>query len=153
MAFSYVEVEGIIPLIKGNVTGKRLEFLKRTSENISARLSAWFPTLRHQWEAAEPDSPLRELVRVMVEEASRRSFANPDNMASETAGPYAYTRFDSEDPLKAYFHPRDLEALERLLNQEVNKQAGPISTGIALGVARPSPRPGTVVKQNRWVRH
>lgn len=142
MAFKYVDAESVTPLIKGKVTGWRATFLDRQLEILSARLNAWYPTLKKQWEESEKDSELRGLVDIMVTEAARKLTNNPEMMSSETAGPFAYSRFDSEDPYKNLFMPRDVQALEELLSAATNQQVGAIKMSIPYGVAKPLSRPG-----------
>lgn len=149
--FAFANPERVAKLIKGNVTGERMELLTETLINISSRLNGWYPGLRAQWEESDPDSPLRELVRVMVSEYAKKIVSNPDGMSSETMGPYAYSRFDSEDTAKTIFGKQDVEALERLLNAETKKNVGSITVQPALrpvAVRRPGWR--NKPRRTRW---
>ena len=89
MAFSFVTVEEVKPLIKGSVTGWREDLLAKTLQNMSIRLSAWYPGLRVAFDEADEDSDLVGLVKIMISEVARKVVSNPDGMSSETAGPYA----------------------------------------------------------------
>lgn len=130
--FAFADPVRVKRLIKGNVTGSREELMEETLLNISARLIGWYPDLRSQWEEAEEGSPLRELVRVMVSEYTRKIVGNPEGMSSETMGPYAYSRFDSEDTARNVFGDKDINALEALLMAERRKSAGSITMGMAV---------------------
>lgn len=152
MALRYADSEDVIPLLKGKVTGWRAAFLEKQLDMISTRLSAWYPTLPNQWEESEPDSLLRSHVNMMVSEAARKVVSNPEAMSSETAGPYAYSRYDSEDPVKMLFLPRDIEALEALLDAEKGKQATVVRTGLPMGRAKPMTYPGRTAFGNPWRR-
>lgn len=130
--FMFVDPERVKRLIKGNVTGGREELLTETLVNISARLIGWYPDLKPQWEAADEDSPLRGLVRAMVSEYVKKIVGNPEGMSSETMGPYAYSRFDSEDTARVIFGDKDVAALERLLMAERKRSTGNITTHPAI---------------------
>lgn len=148
--FSYAEPERVAKLIKGKVEGWRMDLLEETLVNLSVKLSAWLPGLRAQWEESAPDSEIRELARVMVSEAARKSVTNPEGVSSETMGPYAYSKFDSEDTAKSLFPAQDLKALGDLLNAEKQKNRGSFTMGLALKPVAPSPHPGWYT--NRTVR-
>lgn len=150
--FTFADPERVKRLIKGNVAGSRLDLLEETLLNISGRLTGWYPDLRRQWEEAEEGSPLRELVRVMVSEYTRKIVGNPDGMSSETMGPYAYSRFDSEDTARVIFGDRDISALEALLMAERKKSAGSITMNMAntpVAIKRPGVR-GKSQLRTRW---
>lgn len=153
MAFKFIEPNDVRPLIKGKLSGWREEFLDAQIELLSARLNAWYPTLRRHWEESDEDSTLRGLIRAMMVEAAKKLVNNPEMMSSETAGPYAYSRFDSEDPYKQMFMPRDLEALEDLLDAERNKQAGHVQMGLPFSRAKPMPRPRRYAAGRKWKRY
>lgn len=149
--FSYADPVRVKRLIKGNVTGWREDLLNESLVNLSAKLSAWYPGLRDMWLAEPEDSELRELVRVMVSEAVRKIVSNPEGMSSETMGPYAYSRFDSEDSARSLFPKADLEALERLLLAERRKKVSHIKVQPAMrpvAVERPGRR--TYHTRQRW---
>lgn len=152
MAFSFVPAEDVKPLIKGNVTGWREELLEKTLQNTSMRLSAWFPGLKSAFDNADPDSELVNLVKVMVSEVAKKTVTNPDGMASETAGPYAYSRFDSEDVAKAMFNSKDLAALAELLNAERDRKATRATMSPTSIPGYPMPARGRYMKANRWWR-
>lgn len=150
--FSYADPERVKRIIKGQVTGSREELLIETLINHSAKLSAWFPGLRTQWEDAAEGSELKELVRVMVSESAKKIVSNPEQMSSETMGPYAYSRFDSEDAAKALFPARDLAALESLLRAEQQKNVGSFHTPLAIQPhtqVRPGYGPKTHLRRGR----
>lgn len=153
MAFTFVEASSISSTMKVPQVGWREEFLNTTLVNVSARLLAWFPTLKTAWEEAAEDSPLRGLVTAMVSEAVRKIVNNPDGMSSETMGPFAYSKFDSEDISKSLFNGRDLKALEDLLNAEARKQRGSFQMRSATLPAAPMPRPGKFTNSYRWRRY
>ena len=119
--FSYAQPEDVVPLVKGSVTGPRMELLEYSLYMSSVRLSAWYPGLKKAWEQAEEGSEIKELVTVMIMDAGRKVLSNPEGMSSETIGPYAYSRFDSEDWVKSLFLPRDLLAIEEFLLAEERK--------------------------------
>lgn len=129
--FTFADPERVKRLIKGNVTGSREELMEETLLNISGRLIGWYPDLKRQWEETEEGEPLRELVRVMVSEYTRKIVGNPEGMSSETMGPYAYSRFDSEDTARTIFGDKDIDALERLLLSGRNRSAGSITINMA----------------------
>lgn len=150
--FAFADPERVKRLIKGNVTGDREALLEETLVNISSRMMGWYPDLRRQWEDAEEGSPLRELTRVMVSDYARKIVGNPDGVSSETMGPYAYSRFDSEDTARKVFDDRDIAALEGLLTAERNKPAGSITMNMAntpVYVTRPGNR-GRDSLRTRW---
>lgn len=151
--FSYAKYEAVEQMLKGNVVSWRSDYLHRTLKNISVRLSAWYPGLRAAWEEAPEDSELKGLVTAMVEEAARKVIANPDGVSSETMGPYAYSKFDSEDPSKGLFDLKDLQALETLFDAEKGRQVGGISMVPTMLPAAPMPRPGKYTNANRWRRY
>lgn len=153
MAFSFVTVEEVKPLIKGSVTGWREDLLEKTLQNMSIRLSAWYPGLRVAFDEADEDSDLVGLVKIMISEVARKVVSNPDGMASETAGPYAYSRFDSEDYAKSMFNRQDLASLELLLNSEKSKKARKTSMYLETLPAAPMPRRGRYTNSDPWRRH
>lgn len=120
MTFSFVTVDAVEPFLKGVSSDQRKKLITAYAENISARLCGWYPTLKGRWDADEADSPLRVFVTAMVTEAVRRRVNNPDGFSSETIGPFAYSKFDSEDSFKNLFLARDLTALEAMLAPDTN---------------------------------
>lgn len=120
MAFSFVTVDDVEPFLKGVSSDQRKKLITAYAENISARLCGWYPTLKGRWDADEADSPLRVFVTAMVTEAVRRRVNNPDGFSAETIGPFAYSKFDSEDSFKNLFLARDLTALEAMLAPDTN---------------------------------
>lgn len=153
MAFTFVSAEVVTSQMKGTVTGWKLELLESTLENLSARLAAWYPGLRTAYSEAQEDSELRNLVDAMITDAARKIANNPDGMSSETMGPFAYSRFDSEDTSKYLFNLRDLKALEDLLAQGKRKQVGSIRLNTPMKPAAPMPRPGKYTNSYRWKRY
>lgn len=147
--FSYAKPTRVARLIKGKVSGWREELLKESLINLSTKMSAWYPGLRDRWENAEDDDELKGLVTVMISEAVRKIVTNPDGMSSETMGPYAYSRWDSEDTAKSLFPEQDLRALERLLTAERSKPRGSFTIKPALAPAAPAPRPGWYTNDTR----
>lgn len=153
MAFSYVTVEEVAPLVKGGVSGSKIQMLESKLVMLSSQLSGRFPGLRKFYaeelqlveDGREEFSDLVDLVKAMVTEAARRFIANPEGMSSETIGVFAYSRFDSGDPLKDAFDPSDLAALRAMLEEERNGQVGAIklATGDNAWPAAPMPRPFT----------
>lgn len=152
MAFSFVTGEEVKPLIKGSVTGWREDLLTKTLENMSARLSAWYPGLRAAFSEADDDSDLVGLVKTMISEVARKVVTNPDGMSSETAGPYAYSRFDSEDYAKSMFNRQDLASLELLLNSEKSRKARRATMHLETLPAAPMPRRGRYTNSDPWRR-
>ena len=120
MTFSFVTVDDVEPFLKGVSSDQRKKLITAYAENISARLCGWYPTLKGRWDADEADSPLRVFVTAMVTEAVRRRVNNPDGFSAETIGPFAYSKFDSEDSFKNLFLARDLPALEAMLAPDTN---------------------------------
>lgn len=121
MAFTYVPAERVALFVtKGTVEGKRLAQLQAYLEMISAWLSGRFPTLKPAFDASPEDAPLRLFVEAAVTNAARKIAQNPDGFSSETMGPFAYSRYDSEDPGKAWFSREELEQIALLL-QGYNK--------------------------------
>lgn len=133
----FAEPNKVAKLIKGSVTGERRETMIQHIENASIRLSTWLPGLRKAWEKADPDSEIRGLTSVMVSEVVAKITQNPDGVSSETMGPFAYSKFDSEDWVKTYFRERDLKALENLVRQGRRKQRGSITLSPALKPSAP----------------
>lgn len=122
MSFRYAEPEKVVALLKGGkLVGWRRDALELNLELISTRLSAWYPGLRRKWTEAPDDDDLKGLVTAMVIGAGVKLAKNPEGMSSETMGPYAYSKFDSEDPSKGLFEKMDVEALERLLAADNNR--------------------------------
>lgn len=152
MFFSYADPEDVKKLLKGNVTGWREELLKQTLHNVSARLSGRFPTLKNRWLNEEDGSPLKELATSMVAEAARARAGNPEGISSETMGPLAYSKFDSEDSSRSLFDKEDLAALEELLHDQGVRTAS-IKTGLHMLPASPMPRPGKYTNATRWRRY
>lgn len=150
MAIRYAEPEDVAPLVKGGVTGWRLEMLEKVIENLSVRLSAWHPGLRNQWENAGEDSELRDFVQVLVAEAAKKAIENPNGFSSETMGPFAYSLFDSEDTAKALFRKEDREALDRMLRGLRNKRVGSIKPSGYMLPAYPMLGPGRYQKEFKW---
>lgn len=120
MTFSFVTVDDVEPFLKGVSSDQRKKLITAYAENISARLCGWYPTLKGRWDADEAGSPLRVFVTAMVTEAVRRRVNNPDGFSAETIGPFAYSKFDSEDSFKNLFLARDLTALEAMLAPDTN---------------------------------
>lgn len=140
MAFKYAEKDEVIPLLKnGKLTGWRADALETNLEHISTRLSAWYPGLKKRWLQADEESDLKGLVRVMVISAAVKLTNNSQGVSSETIGPYAYSKFDSEDPSKGLFDKNDVMALERLLDAEKDKQAYSFVPKGRVGPFRPNP--------------
>lgn len=140
MPFAYATPEEVIPLLKnGKLTGWRRDALGTNLEHISTRLSAWYPGLKKRWIDAEEESDLRGLVRVMVIGAAVKVTNNSQGVSSETIGPYAYSKFDSEDPAKGLFDKNDIFALERLLDAEKRLPVGSFVPGRRVGPFRPDP--------------
>lgn len=153
--FSYADADSVKKTIKGNVDGWREDLLTQTLHNASARLNGRFPTLKAAWLEQEEGEPLKELVTTMVAEAARVRVANPDGISSETMGPYAYSKFDSEDAAKGWFSKSDLEDLAALLDALGSRQARSFALRPSMLPAAPMPRPGkyTNSMRNRWKRY
>lgn len=151
--FSYAKYEDVTRMIKGNVNGWRAEYLHSVLKNISVRLSAWYPGLKDTWLELPEGSELRDLVTAMVEEAARKIISNPDGVSSETMGPYAYSKFDSEDPSKGLFYQKDIEALEEMFEAEKKKQRLSFTVRRDMYPAAPMPRPGRYTNDYRWRRY
>lgn len=167
--FSYVSVEDVAPLVKGGVSGEREDMLRVKLEQLSAQLSGWFPGLKTTYKEAkaeieaitekgeEADSDLVDLVESMVIEAGRNFIMNPEGMSSETIGVFAYSRFESADPSKGPFSPRDLAALQALLDEHMKEQVGSfqMNLGPTMYPAAPMPTPRTYTNSltyDRWRR-
>lgn len=153
--FSYAEADDVKKVIKGDVEGWRLELLEQTLHNASSRLSGYFPTLKPIWLEEEDGSPIRDMATMMVAEAARKIVVNPDGVSSETMGPYAYSKFDSEDAASGWFAKADLDALAALLAERGVQRVGSFSINPAVLPAAPMPRPGkfTNSRRNRWKRY
>lgn len=143
MTFRYAEPDQVEVLVKGGkVTGWKVEALAEHLRIISIRLSAWYPGLKQKWLEAPDDSDLKGLVNIMVAEAARKVIENSSGMSSETMGPYAYSKFDSEDPRKGLFSKEDIEALENLLAIEGQRKVRsfrPRGFSTPKGLGSPSP--------------
>lgn len=151
--FSYADPESVKKIIKGNVDGWREELLIQTLHNASARLNGYFPTLKPIWLEEEDGSAIKELVIAMVAEAARKAVINPDGISSETMGPYAYSKFDSEDAAKGWFAKEDMAALAALLEAAGDSQITGINLRPAMLPAAPMPRPGKYTNSRRWRRY
>lgn len=139
MSFRYAEPEKVVLLLKGGkLVGWRRDALELNLELISTRLSAWYPGLRQRWTEAPEYDDLKGLVTAMVISAGVKLAKNPEGMSSETMGPYAYSKFDSEDPSKGLFEKRDVEALEKLLAAENNRAVHSFKPSGRVGPFRPS---------------
>lgn len=139
MGFRYAEPEKVVLLLKGGkLVGWRRDALELNLELISTRLSAWYPGLRQRWTEAPEYDDLKGLVTAMVISAGVKLAKNPEGMSSETMGPYAYSKFDSEDPSKGLFEKRDVEALEKLLAAENNRAVHSFKPSGRVGPFRPS---------------
>lgn len=119
MAVEFTTYEEVVPLVKGAISSNREVFIKKKIKSTSVRLAARFPNLITRWkeEVDLEESTLVDFVTAMVEESVARQVNNPDGFSSETMGPFAYSKFDSEDPLKGLFDAADLKALEEMLDE------------------------------------
>lgn len=118
MDFQYVNPDNIIRIIpptRGKVSGARREFLEGLVYHFSLKLTAWYPNLPAVWKSSQEESQIRNLLEVMLSEAVLRAFMNPELMSSETIGPFAYSKFDSDDWVKQQFSKESLTRLEALL--------------------------------------
>lgn len=159
MSFTYVESEEVTPLLKNSLDEEGTKMLESKLTMLSSQLSGRFLGLREAFLEEEemvltgkaPYSNLVDLVKAMVTEAARRFMANPDGMSSETIGVFAYSRFDSGDPLKEAFDPQDLAALKALLDEDSNPQVGSfkLKSGYNMYVGEPTPRPGWTITSRR----
>lgn len=150
--FSYASVESVTDLMKAGdrLPQWKIKMIEAKLVQISSRLSAWYPTLKRRWLNADEEDPIVDFVAAIVAEATKKYVDNPDGMSSETMGPYAYSRFDSQDVFKSLFNQRDLDALSTLLdgNQPVRK-AVKINMPHAYPAA-PMPAPGVYTNSERW---
>lgn len=123
MAVEFTTYDEVTPLIKGAINEKRKVFIQKKIKSTSVKLAARFPNLIARWkeEINLEDSTLVDFVTAMVEESVARQVNNPDGFSSETMGPFAYSKFDSEDPLKGLFDAADLKALEEMLDEGNNQ--------------------------------
>lgn len=140
----FAQTDEVAKLMKGSVVGQRRVLLETNINNLSIRLSAWHPGLRDAWEKADPDSDLHGLLSVMVGEVAAKMTENPDGYSSETMGPFAYSKFDSEDWVKHLFKKRDLDALLDLLRLGKRKQRGSITLSPSLKPSAPITQTGRV---------
>ena len=133
----FTTVEEVKPLIKGRVNPEKETYIQKKIDSTSIKLLARFRNLAVAWNEAEgdPNSILRPFVVSMVEGAVAKLVNNPDGFSSETMGPFAYSKFDSEDPLKGLFEYDDVKALEELLAND--KQAGNIRMSADIRPAAP----------------
>lgn len=167
--FTYATVGDVAPLVKGGVQGERRDMLQAKLEQLSAQLSGWFPGLKATYKNAKTEleaglsrgedveSELVELVESMVVEAGRKFIINPEDMSSETIGVFAYSRFESADPNKGPFSPRDLAALQAILDEELQEQVGSfkMNLGPTMYPSAPMPTPRTYTNSltyDRWER-
>ncbi|MDD2326429.1 MAG: hypothetical protein PHW63_10630 [Alphaproteobacteria bacterium] len=148
--FAYADPVRVARLIKGGANAWQMILLEENLVDLSAKLSAWYPGLRAAWDKDPEGSTLRELVRVMVSSAARKTAVNPEGISSETMGPYAYSKFDSEDTARALFSLQDLKALEALLQAEQNQIRGSFTMKSTMLPAGPMPRPGWYTNSRRW---
>ena len=123
MAVEFTTYDEVTPLVKGAINEKRKVFIQKKIKSTSVKLAARFPNLIARWkeEVNLEDSTLVDFVTAMVEESVARQVNNPDGFSSETMGPFAYSKFDSEDPLKGLFDAADLKALEEMLDEGNNQ--------------------------------
>lgn len=165
MEFTYVEAEDVKPLIKNGLNANTEGMLNRKLVMLSSQLSGRFPGLRKIYKeeqrkvvnGEEEYSDLVDLVRAMVTEAARRFISNPEGMSSETIGVFAYSRFDSGDPLKEAFDAKDLQALGNMLEAIRDGQVGSfhLKTSYSMYPAAPKPTPFTFSNSrnaNSWRR-
>lgn len=165
MEFTYVEAEEVKPLIKGGLNANTEDMLRRKLVMLSSQLSGRFPGLRKIFQeeerrvvdGVEEYSDLVDLVRAMVTESARRFIANPDGMSSETIGVFAYSRFDSSDPLKEAFDAKDLQALGNMIEAIRDGQVGSfhLKSSYNMYPAAPMPTPFTYSNSrnaNSWRR-
>lgn len=165
MEFTYVEAADVKPLLKGGLNANTEEMLQRKLVMLSSQLSGRFPGLRKIYKeeqrkvvsGEEEYSDLVDLVRAMITESARRFIANPDGMSSETIGVFAYSRFDSGDPLKEVFDAKDLQALSSMLEAIRDGQVGSfhLKTSYTMYPAAPKPTPFTYSNSrnaNSWRR-
>lgn len=149
--FSYASVEDTLAIVKGGDKAPewKKEMVKTRLVQISARLSAWYPNLKSRWLEADPEDPIVDFVRTMVEEAAKKYVDNPEGMSSETMGPYAYSRFDSQDVYKTLFNERDLKALEALLEEDNAVRRSVVTNYVNAFPAAPQPAPGRYSNSRR----
>lgn len=151
-SFSYASKESVTSLIKGGdrLPKWKIDMIEAKLVQVSARLSAWFPLLKRRWLEAEEEDPIVDFVPAMVTEAVKKYADNPDGMSSETMGPYAYSRYESQDVFKTLFNEKDLQALESLLAVgQSSRKAVKINMPNAYPAA-PMPRPGKYSNSQRW---
>ena len=141
--FSYAEVEDVAPLLKSGLTETKREMLQQQLTVLSSKLSGLFPGLRQVWLAEEEDSDLKNFVTSMIINAARDFINNPEGMASETIGVFAYSRFDSNG--NSPFSREDLAALRDMLDSVLGKQVGSfkMNLGPTMYPAAPMPTPFT----------
>ena len=160
MNFSYVEVEDVAPLIPGGLPEAKREMLENHLVLLSSRLSGWFAGLRQAFAEEEQlvlngqatHSDLVNLVKAMVIGGGRKFILNPEGHASENIGVFAYSKFDSADPLKYAFEDQDLAALKRLLEAAREEQVGSFRLPSAYHMypANPTPAPGVYTTSRRY---
>lgn len=152
--FSYANPASVKALMKASdkLPPWKENMINEKLIQISARLSAWYPTLKSRWLNADEEDPIVDFIPAIVSEAVKKYVDNPDGMSSETMGPYAYSRFDSQDIYKTLFNERDLKALEALLDdtQAVRRSVQIRQAGTY--PAAPMPKPGVYTNTQRWKR-
>lgn len=152
--FAYTDRDSVTVLLKN---GSRLpewktELIDKYLVIVSARLSAWFPTLKSRWLNADPEDPIVDFIPAIVAEAVKKVADNPDGMSSETMGPYAYSRYESQDVFKTLFNDKDLKALEALLDESQSAGGAVIMRYTNTYPAAPMPGPGRYTNSRKWPR-
>lgn len=144
--FAYATVEDIRPLVKGGLNQTKEAMLEKKLFMLSAKLTGMFPGLRTIWEEADDDSDLKNFVTAMVIEAGRAFIVNPEGMASETIGVFAYSRFDQKDD--GPFSKDDLAALRAMLEEEMEEQVGSFKMNVGHNAYPAAPMPTPVSYSN-----
>lgn len=147
---TFTTVDDVAATMRGGATGWKRTIVEDAVELASVTLSSRFPRLAEIWNSLPEDHDIRRLASIMVKTAARKLATNPEAMSSETMGPYAYSKFDSEDTTKDLFPAYNIKALEALLAIEDRPNPKPVRISYGLRPAKPMLAPGSHSRRYKW---
>lgn len=150
MAQPYATPAEVLAVFSGRIPPNMTEDkIQAHLEIFSSRLSVWKPGLREFFDSLADDSDQKQFIKGVIVEAVRRVISNPEGISSETMGPYAYSKFDSEDPNRRFFDKYDLDAIDMMLMADRNKQRGSFTMKPALAPVAPITASGRYTNASR----